>query len=184
MSVASTYAEALYESAVESDAVEAVSSDLDAFASAVEESPELSGALSNPDVDARSKKAVVATLTEGAHALAANFLQLLIDRGRIGELAEIRGAFDERVTRAQGRLTVEAVTAVPLPDDLRRRIVERIQGKTGATVDLTESVDPEIVGGLVLRVGGVVVDGSLRHRLDELRQALRATSVDAAASAS
>ena len=68
-----------------------------------------------------------------------------------------------------------------MPDELRKRVVQRIQGQTGATVELTESVNPDIVGGLVLRVGGVVVDGSLRHRLDDLRRILRAAPVDAAA---
>ena len=67
-----------------------------------------------------------------------------------------------------------------MPDELRKRVVQRIQGQTGATVELTESVDPDIVGGLVLRVGGVVVDGSVRHRLDDLRRILRAAPVDAA----
>ena len=70
---------------------------------------------------------------------------------------------------------------MPLPDDLRERIVERIEEKTGHTVDLTESVDPDIVGGLVLRVGGVVVDGSVRHRIDELATRLQSAPVDAAA---
>ena len=75
---------------------------------------------------------------------------------------------------------MEAVTAVPLPDDLRERIVERMQAKTNATIELTESVDPDVVGGLVLRVGEVVVDGSVRHRIDELRRELSGVPVDAA----
>ena len=69
---------------------------------------------------------------------------------------------------------MEAVTAVPLPDDLRKRIVEEHLPEDRPDVHLTESVDPEIVGGLVLRIGGAVVDGSVRHRIDELREALGA----------
>jgi ATP synthase F1 delta subunit len=184
VSVAATYAEALFEAATEKDAVEPVAADIAAFAEAMRESAELRAALSSPEVDTRAKKAAVAALTEDAHPLTANFLQVLIDRGRMAEFPEIARALEERVARAEHRLDVEATTAVPMPDDLRKRVVQRIQGQTGATVELTESVDPDIVGGLVLRIGGVVVDGSLRHRLEELRQTLRAAPVDAAAVAS
>lgn len=184
MSVAGTYAEALYESAAEAGAIDAVSADVAAFVEAVESSDELRAVLGNPEIETRAKKGVVGELTADAHPLVGNFLQVLIDRGRIAEFPEIAQAFAERVSAATGRLEVEAVTAVPLPDDLRRRIVESIEEKTGTSVDLTETVDPGIVGGLVLRIGGVVVDGSVRHRIDELREALRSASVVAATTAS
>lgn len=180
MSVATTYAEALYEAAVDADAVERVASDLSGFAEAVEGSPELRSVLDNPEIDTRAKKGTVAALSEGAHPVVANFLQVVIDRGRISELEEIVESFRDRVARAQDRLEVEAITAIPLPDDLRARIIRSIEEKTGSAVDLTESVDPGIVGGLVLNVGGKVVDGSVRHRIDELREALRHARVDAA----
>ena len=184
MSVATTYAEALYEAAADADAVEAVSADVAEFAEAYAGSDELRSVLDNPEIDTRTKKGTVTALTEGANPLVANFLQVLLDRGRMHEFGEIARAFGERVARAQDLLEVEAVTAVPLPDDLRARIVKRIEEKTGSSVALTESVDPDIVGGLVLRVGGVVVDGSVRHRIDELREALQNAPVDAATAAS
>jgi F-type H+-transporting ATPase subunit delta len=184
VSVATVYAEALYESALEAGAVEAVAADVAGFARAVSESDELRLVLANPEVETRTKKQVVAALAEDAHPLVASFLQVLIDRGRIAELEEVAQAVEERVARAQGRLEVEAVTAVPLPADLRDRIVERIQQKTGSEVALTESVDPGVVGGLVLRVGGLVVDGSVRHRIEELRQAMRSAPVEAGVTAS
>jgi F-type H+-transporting ATPase subunit delta len=184
MSVASTYAEALYEAAADANAVEAVSGDVSGFAAAVEGSPELRAALGDPEIHTEAKKGAVVALAEGAHPLVVNFLQILLDRGRIEDFPDIARAFQERVARAEGRLEVEAVTAVPLPDDLRARIVERIQQKTGSTVALTESVDPDIVGGLVLHIGGAVVDGSVRHRIDQLREALGRAPVDAATAAS
>lgn len=184
MSVATTYAEALYEAASDADAVTAVSADVAGFAEALEASDELSSVLANPEIETRSKKRAVGALTEGANPLVQNFLQVLLDRGRIHEFGDIARAFSDRVARAQDRLEVEAVTAVPLPDDLRARIVTRIEEKTGSSVDLTESVDPEIVGGLVLRVGSSIVDGSVRHRIDELREALQKAPVDSATAAS
>jgi F-type H+-transporting ATPase subunit delta len=183
VSVASTYAEALYEAAVDSGAVAAVAEEVGALGRAVEESSDLRAFLDNPEIESRLKKDAVKELTSSANPLTANFLQVLIDRGRIAEFPEIARAFAERVAAEEGRLEVEAVTAVPLPEDLRERIVEEIARKTGRSVDLTESVDPEIVGGLVLRIGGAVVDGSVRHHIEELRATMRSAPVDAALTA-
>lgn len=180
MSVATTYAEALYEAAVDAGAAEQVAGDVDAFAAALEGSPELAMVLGNPEIDSRAKSSVVGELAAEAHPLFRNFLLVLVERGRIAEYLEIAEAFRERVARAQARIEVEAVTAIPLPDDLRERIVASIQEKTNATVDLTESVDPDVVGGLVLHVGEVVVDGSVRRRIEDLRRELAGAPVDAA----
>ena len=183
MSVAATYAEALFEAARDAGAVDAIAAEIAGFATAVEESHDLRQFLDNPEIEGRVKKEAVKELGSTANPITSNFLQVLIDRGRITEFPEIARAFAERVAAAEGRLEVEAVTAVPLPDDLRSRIVDEIARKTGRSVDLTESVDPEIVGGLVLRIGGAVVDGSVRHRIEELRAALSAAPVDAALAA-
>lgn len=183
MSVAATYAEALYEAAVDANALDEVASGVGEFANALGESDELRAALGNPKYDVQSKKAVVVALTEGAHPLVTNALQVLLDRGRIQELPEIAGAFKARVARAERRLDVRAVTAIPLPADLRERIIARIQEQTGQSVFLTETVDPDIIGGLVLHVGEAVVDGSVRKHLEQLRRELSRASVDAAASA-
>lgn len=180
MSVAATYAEALFEAATDAGTVDAVAAEVGGFAEAVEGSAELRHFLDNPEVEARVKKEALKELSSSATPITVNFLQVLVDRGRITEFPEIARAFADRVAAEEGRLEVEAVTAVPLPDDLRGRIVEEISRKTGRSVDLTESVDPEIVGGLVLRIGGAVVDGSVRHRIEELRAALSAAPVDAA----
>jgi ATP synthase F1 delta subunit len=179
VSVAATYAEALYEAAVEGSAVTPVAEDVAALAEAVRGSQELRAALENPEIDTRAKKAVVEGVADGAHPLVLNFLRVLADRGRLGEFLDLADAFAARVARSENRIEVEVVTAVPLPTDLRERIVEQIRGKTGADVDLTETVEPEIVGGLLLRVGGAVIDGSVRHRLEELRLSLRGAPVDA-----
>jgi F-type H+-transporting ATPase subunit delta len=181
VSVAGTYAEALYDAAAESGAVEAVKADLAGFRTAFADSEDLARTLENPEVDTPHKRAVVTALSAGANRLVANFLQLLVDRGRIGEIGEIADAFDARVDEAEGRIAVEALTAVPLTDDLRRSIVDKVQADTGRTVALAERVDPEVLGGLVLRVGGYVVDGSLRSRLAGLQRSLTQAPVDTAA---
>lgn len=183
MSAAATYADALHAAASEAGAVADVGADLEAFRAAGEESPELAAALASPEVETRARKAIVAALTEQAHPLVSNFLQVLIDRGRIEELPEIAAAYAERVDEAEGRVEVRAITAVALSDELRAHVARRLEEKLGRSVELSESVDPELIGGLVLELEGAVVDGSVRGRLAGLHAALRAAPVDAAAAA-
>ncbi len=106
-----------------------------------------------------------------------NFLSLLVDRGRIAELGPLADAYAERVAGAEGRVEINAVTAIPLDDDLRRTITDRIKEVTGRDADLIEHIDEDLIGGLVLEVGGVRVDGSVRHQLDSLHQELVAAPV-------
>jgi F-type H+-transporting ATPase subunit delta len=182
LSVASTYAEALYEAAAETRAVREVAEGLAAFVAAVAEVPELRHALHDPELGGPEKKALVVSLAEGGHRVLVNFLQVLIDRRRIDELAEIAEAFADLVAKAEGRVEVEAVTAVPLSDELRTQLVDRIQSQTGREVSLTERVDPEIVGGLMLVVGGLLIDGSVRYLLSDLRRELTSAPVETALS--
>ena len=181
MSVSGTYAEALFEAASEKGAVEAVRSELGGFRTAFLESEDLARTLANPEVESSRKRAVVAALAEGANPLVGNFLTLLVDRGRIAELPEIADAYDARVDESEGRLAVEALTAVPLTPELRQAIVDKVQSDTGRSVALQERVDPEVLGGLVLRVGGYVVDASVRSRIDSLRRTLIQSPVDSSA---
>jgi len=184
VSVATTYAEALYEAAAEARAVREVSEGLQAFRGALDGVPELRQVLHDPEVGSREKKALLASLGEGAHRVLVNFLQLLVDRRRFEELPAIADAFDDLAAKAEGRVEVEAVTAVPLDEELRTALVERIQSQTGREVTLTERVDPEIVGGIMLLVGNVLVDGSVRYQLAGLRRELTSAPVDPALAAS
>ena len=172
MSVAGTYAEALHQAAVEKDAVAAISADLAALTEALGTGTDVGRVLHNPQVESRAKKAAVAGLTDSVNPLTVNLLQVLIDRGRLEDLPEIGAAFAQRVADAEGRIAVEVTSAIALPEDLRRQVAVRIQQQTGKTPEITERVDPEIIGGLVLRVGGVVTDASVRGRLDGLRRSL------------
>lgn len=175
MSVAVTYAEALYEAAAAKDVVEQVGSDLDEVRDALDPGGEVARVLLNPQVDSRAKKAAVAGLAQAANPLTVNLLQVLVDRGRLEEFPAIVDAFSARVADAAGEIRVEVTTAVPLPDDLRKQLIERIHLQTGRAPLISEQVDPEIIGGIILRVGGVMTDASVRGRLNGLRQTVRAT---------
>lgn len=180
MSVASTYAEALHESAVDRGQVTEVATGLRELRDAVAGTPELATLLDDPQIETRVKKEVVGSLLADANPLVANFVQVLLDRGRAGEIEEIGAAFDERVAAAEGRLRVTLRTAIPLPDDLKAAVVGRIQSQTGRPVDVETVVDESIVGGVVIETEGSVVDASVRQRLADLHRSMAAAPVQAA----
>ena len=139
---------------------------------------ELREALTSPEIETTAKRAAVADLMEGAHPVSLGFVQVLLDRGRIAEIDDVIAAYGRRVDAAEGRVVVTAVTAVPLTPELREKIRDKVRAQTGRDAELEETVDPSIIGGLVLRVGDVVVDASLRTRLEEMRRSLETAPVD------
>lgn len=177
MSVAGTYAEALFESAEDQGAVDRVGTELREILGAMEAVPQLQDLFTNPEIDSGKKKEAMAALLGDAHPVTRNFLQVVIDRGRTHALGEIVDAYDQRVASAAGRVELHVITAVPMPTDLRDRLLERVKAETGLDVVLTEEVDPEIVGGLVLRTDDAVLDASITQRLGEMRRTLTASPV-------
>ena len=169
------YARALFQAAQEAGRIEQVASDLGALASAMDEVPALRGILRNPQIDPPEKAAVLDQISAGADELVRNFLQLVAEKGRAGEIAEMSAELDVLVAQAQNRLAVELTTAYELSDEEARSIVDKIQQASGRTVEASRSVDPSLVGGIVLRIGSFRADGSVRGRLERLRQELATT---------
>ena len=170
--VAAVYARALFDAAGQAGVVEPVRRELDAFADALGESAQLRDVLSDPQVDTGAKRRVVAELTRDGQPLVRNTLLLLLDRGRFAVTEEVRAAYDALAAREAARVKVEVTSAVTLTEDDRKKIAARVAEATGRTVDLSERVDPGILGGLVLRVGDVIVDGSVQARIRQLRRRL------------
>jgi len=166
------YARALFEAAREAGRLEEVAGDLAALAHALEEVPELDAFLRNPQVEPRGKAEVLGQLTGGADELVRNFVQLVAEKGRGGELAEMSAELDALVAASQNRLSVELTTAYELSDEEARAIVETIERAAGRHVEATRSVDPSLMGGIVLQVGSHRADGSVRGRLERLRHEL------------
>ena len=166
------YARALFEAAQEADQIDAVSADLDALASAMNEVPELRAFLRNPQIEPDGKAAVLAQLSAGADELVRNFVRLVAEKGRAGELEEIRVELDALVAQAQNRLAVELTTSYELSDEEARSIVQTIEKASGRSVEATRSVDPSLIGGIVLQIGSHRADGSVRGRLERLRHQL------------
>ena len=166
------YARALFEAAREEDRLDRVAEDLAAIADALQDVPELGGFLRNPQVDPPAKAALLAEVASGGDELVRNFLRLVAEKGRAGELAEIEREFEALVADSQRRLAVELETAVELTDDEAASIVRTIEEASGRSVEATRTVDPGLIGGIVLRVGSFRADGSVRGRLERLRREL------------
>jgi F-type H+-transporting ATPase subunit delta len=166
------YARALFQAAQEADRLEQVSADLGALAGALDEVPELGAFLRNPKIDPAGKAEVLGQLAADGDELVRNFARLVAEKGRGGEIPEMSAEYDALLAAAQNRLAVELTTAFELSDDEAQSIVEKIERSSGRKVEATRTVDPSIVGGLVLRIGSHRADGSLRGRLERLRHEL------------
>jgi F-type H+-transporting ATPase subunit delta len=150
------YAEALLEAARDHDRVERVREELEDFVAAVETSDELRSLLRNPQIEPHVKRDALDAALGGADPLVRNFLLLV--------------ALAERI------LELELTTAVQLSDEEAAKVVGQIEQAAGRKVEATRSVDPELLGGIVIQAGSQRLDASVRGRLDQLRQELTARS--------
>ncbi len=140
----------------------------DAFA----EAPDLEALLDNPEVDSRVKADVLAQVAAGSDDTVVNFLRLIAEKGRAGEIAEIVAELDALVAAENRVLDVELTTAHELSDDEFSRILEQIETASGRTVQAERKVDPDLIGGIVLQAGSMRLDASVRGRLERLRNDL------------
>ena len=142
------------------------------FVAAIEQTPELRSVLRNPQLESTAKARILADLAGDEEPLFKNFLLLTAEKGRAGELEIIAEEFERLMAREERRLTVELTTARELTDAEAQAIVAQIEEAAGRKVEATRSVDPELVGGIVLQAGSYRVDASVRGRLQRLRQEL------------
>ena len=166
------YARSLFEAAKETGKLEIVHTELGEFATAVDEVPELRGLLSNPQIERDERSAALREILADADELLRNFVLLLAEKGRAAQLGEVYRELDALVAEDEGRLTVQLTTAVELSDDDAASIVKTIEQSSGRSVEATRTVDPGLIGGIVLQVGSHRLDGSVRGRLNRLRHEL------------
>lgn len=146
-----------------------VLSELDQLAEMISANPQTWNDLLNPSVSAGVKSTVVGKLLKDANATTRNFVRLLADKGRLGEFDEVHSRFRQLVRDRDRYLDVQVTTAVDLPDALRTKLEERLSSTTGRSVKLHTTVDPEIIGGLIIQHGDTRIDTSLQGRLEALR---------------
>ena len=168
--LAEVYSSALFEVAKEHDIVDRVHDELGEFADALEEDRELRLFFFSPYFSSEEKKEGVARVVDGADEHVVRFLELLAERHRMPVIHRIRRAYEEMWAEENKLLPVSVTSAVDLDERLVESIGERIQEQTGRRVELSSNVDPDVLGGLVLRVGNMVLDASVRNRLEQLRK--------------
>jgi F-type H+-transporting ATPase subunit delta len=166
------YAEALLEAAKEGGELARVRGEFDAFADAFAESAELRGFLRNPQVETETKVAALDDLLAGGSELFTNFIHLLAEKGRIAQAEDVHDEFGRLLAREERVLELELTTAVELSDQEAARVVKQIEEASGRRVVATRTVDPDIIGGIVVQAGSVRADASVRGRLDQLREDL------------
>jgi F-type H+-transporting ATPase subunit delta len=167
-----TYARALFEAAQEKGRLATVREELGDFVAMQNEVPELRELLRNPQLDHRVKASALEELLGGEDELVRNFLMLLAEKNRAGQIDEIAQEFERLVAQEQGVLDVELTTAVELSDEDAGEVIRQIEEVSGRRVEATRRVDPNLIGGIVLQAGSLRLDASVRGRLNRLRQDL------------
>jgi F-type H+-transporting ATPase subunit delta len=145
---------------------------LEDLAAAIVAVPELAAVLANPETESQVKGDVLEQILGGADKLIRNFVRLLVEKGRADEISAIAAEFESLVAAEEQVLDVELTTAQELTDAAFKRIVSDIEKKSGRKVQAARSVDPNLIGGIVLQAGSMRLDASVRGRLDRLRQEL------------
>ena len=168
--LAQVYARALFQVAKERDQVDDVREQLGEFADAVEADRNLSTFFFSPYFSTEEKKEGLGKVLDGAEDIVRNFLELLLEKHRMPVIGRMRREYDALWREENKLLPVQVTSAVSLDEDTVRSIGDRISEQTGRKVDLSATVDPDIVGGIVLRVGNSILDASIRNRLEQLRK--------------
>jgi F-type H+-transporting ATPase subunit delta len=167
---ARVYAEALFEAGKDKGSLDAIQSQLAQFADAVDGNRELQVFLFSPYLSSTDKQEGLRRAISEAEPELMNFLALLVEKHRMPEIFRIRRQLDELWKKENRRLDVTVVSAVDLDPAVVNRIGEEVERQTGEEVELSSRVDDNILGGIVLQVGNMILDASIRSRLEKLRK--------------
>jgi F-type H+-transporting ATPase subunit delta len=168
--IAQVYSRSLFEVAKEHGKLDRIRDELAAFADALAENRELSVFFFSPYFSTPEKEDGLRRTVVDADPTLVNFLQVLIENHRLPLIHRIRRQFEVLWDHENRRLPVEVTSAVELERSVIEALEARILEQTGQNVELESIVDPDILGGIVLRVGNSILDASVRHRLDRLRK--------------
>jgi F-type H+-transporting ATPase subunit delta len=176
--IARIYADTLYRRATTENAVEAVDEGLTALAGALRDDARLAGFLGAPHIAAEEKRAVIErALAATLHPALIRFLVLVVEKRREPLLSEIAVAWRELLDERANRMSATVVTAAPLDEATRDGMRAALEKATGKTILMETKIDPAMIGGVVVRYGDSVIDGSVRSRLAAIRNRLRRAHV-------
>ena len=168
--IAAVYARSLFEVAKEQNKLDTIREQLGAFADALDETRELQVFFFSPYFSTAEKQDGLDRAVSDADPTLVNFLKLLIENHRTPVIFRVRRGFDELWLHENKRLPVQVTSAVELDKATVSQIGDRIAEQTGQKIDITSTVDSDILGGLVVRVGNSILDASIRNRLEQLRK--------------
>jgi F-type H+-transporting ATPase subunit delta len=168
--IAAVYAKALFQVAMEQGLLDVVRDQLREFAKALDENRELAFFFFSPYFSAEEKKEGLHKGVQDAEPILMNFLEALLERSRMPAIFRIRDRYEKLWDDEQHVLPVQVTSAVELEEATVQGIATQIHQQTGQNVEISSRVDPEIIGGIVLRVGNSILDASIRNRLNQLRR--------------
>jgi F-type H+-transporting ATPase subunit delta len=173
--IAAVYARSLFEVAREQDKLDVVRDQLGAFADALSKNRDLQVFFFSPYFSTAEKEDGLERVVTDADPVIVNFLKLLIEKHRMPVVFRIRGDYDSLWADENKLLPVQITSAVELDGSIVKQLGDRIAEQTDRTVDVAAEVDPDILGGIVVRVGNSVLDASVRNRLEQLRRQVSRT---------
>jgi ATP synthase F1 delta subunit len=168
--IAEVYARALFQVAKEHDALDTVRDQIKAFADALNQDRELAIFFFSPYFSTEEKKDGLHRAVVGAEPIFMNFLEALLERHRMPAIFRISARYEELWDEENQLLAVEVTSAIELDESIVKSIGDRIGEQAGRKIQLSSQVDPDILGGIVLRVGNFILDASIRNRLNQLRK--------------
>jgi ATP synthase F1 delta subunit len=168
--IATVYARSLFEVAQEKGNLDAVREQLGEFADALDGNQEMQVFFFSPYFSTQEKEEGLDKVVTDADPIFLNFLKLLIEKHRMPAVFRVRRTFDERWREENKLLSVEITSAVELDKSTVKQIGDRIGEQTDQKIDLSARVEPDILGGIVVRVGNSIIDASIRTRLEKLRK--------------
>ncbi len=178
LTVARRYAQALYQDALQKNCVDRVDEDVLMVQESIDGSPELARFFQDPILTADKKISVVdALFTDRVHDVTHALLKLLVEKGREGLFMQVAEAYRAMRDKQQGIVEAQVRAALPLSAEDQQKITTGIEAMTGKKVRLNATVDPKILGGLIIRVGDTVYDGSVLHQLGTLRGRLEQSTI-------
>lgn len=167
------YAAALFAAASKVGVIDQVESDLGLVSLTVESSPQLTEALVSPVVPPETKRQIIDELfTDKVHEITLSYLKLLVDKRREEAIGETEPEYVLLANQARGLVEAEATTAVPLDEAQQKQLTAKLSEVTGKRIELKCSVDPTVIGGVLVRIGDTVIDGSVKGQLEALREQL------------
>jgi F-type H+-transporting ATPase subunit delta len=170
--VGEVYAEALFELAKESNDIDGIYKTLNDYADIFSDNPDLMKLLAVPTIPVPKKIEIVNKVFPEEN-LVSNFICILVEKSRITGIENVRSEFNKKYNELNNIAEMTVYTVKPLDDDTRRKLTEKLADKYQKTIKLREKIDPELIGGIVVKYGNKVMDNSIRTKLKNIGKSMK-----------